>query len=246
MSDNINYIGYSQGGGTFLMMNSERPEYHYKIGVGILLAPATRLTYTRSQLFRFLLDYYKANLPYLYQIGIYEAPPQGGIVQEIAAFLCKNYVIADTICRYFLSLIDSFHPGSVETETIRVFIGHFPAGTSVKNMAWYGQTLNVDMFQKFDYGPSRNLEMYGTAQPPPFNLSAVTVPVVVIHGRNDFLTSPADVDWVTSHLPNVLEDYYIVDPLWNHFDVTYSQFTARYVLPKIKEYLEKFSQDGDM
>ncbi|CAK1590795.1 unnamed protein product [Parnassius mnemosyne] len=246
MSDKINYIGFSQGGGTFLMMNSERPEYHDKIGVGILLEPASRLTYTRSQLFRFVVDYYQANLPYLYQIGIYEALPQGGIVQEIAAFLCKNYVIADTVCRYFLSLIDSFHPGSIKTETIRVLVGHFPAGTSVKNMAYYGQDTNVDVFQKFDYGPSRNLQMYGTVQPPPFNLSAVIVPIVVIHGRNDFLTTPADVDWVTSNLPNVLENYYVVDPLSNHFDVTYGQFTARSVLPKIKEYLEKYSQDGDM
>ncbi|CAG5013318.1 unnamed protein product [Parnassius apollo] len=241
MSDKINYIGYSQGGGTFLMMNSERPEYNDKIGVGILLEPATRLTYTRSQLFRLILDYYRANLPYLYQVGTYEALPLGGTEQEIAAFVCKDYVLADTVCRKFLSLIDSFHPGSIEAETIRVLMGHFPAGTSVKNMAYYGQALNVDVFQKFDYGPSRNLQMYGTAQPPTFNLSAVTVPVVVIHGRNDFMTSPADVDWVTSHLPNVLENYYVVHPLSNHFDVPFSQFTARYILPKIKQYLEMFS-----
>ncbi|CAG5013314.1 unnamed protein product [Parnassius apollo] len=241
MFDKINYIGYSQGGGTFLMMNSERLEYHDKIGVGILLEPATRLTYTRSQLFRLLLEYYRANLPYLYQIGIYEALPLGGIEQKFAAYICKDYVIANTVCRQFLSLIDSFHPGSIETETIRVLVGHFPAGTSVKNMAYYGQALNVDVFQKFDYGSSRNLQMYGTAQPPTFNLSAVTVPIVVIHGRNDFLTSPADVDWVTSHLPNVLENYYVVDPLSNHFDVPYSQFNARNILPTIKKYLKMFS-----
>ncbi|CAG5013355.1 unnamed protein product [Parnassius apollo] len=246
MSEKINYVGYSQGGSTFLIMNSERTEYHDKIGVGILLEPGSRQIYTKSQLCRQFAYAYQTNLPYLYKIGIYEALPIGGIVQKVAAFLCKNYIIADTVCRNFLSIIDSFHPGSVETETIRVLMGHFPAGTSVKNMAWYGQAMNVDVFQKFDYGPSKNLQMYGTAEPPPFNLSAVTVPVVVIHGRNDFLTSPADIDWLTSHLPNVLEDYYVVDPLWNHFDVTYSQFTAKSILPKIKEYLEKYSQNREM
>ncbi|CAH2056962.1 unnamed protein product, partial [Iphiclides podalirius] len=242
MSDKINYIGFSQGGSTFLIMNSERPEYNDKVGVGILLEPGSRHTYTRSQLFRLLGDTYEVNLPVFYQTGHYEALPLGGFVQEAASYICKDYLLADTVCRFVLSLIDSFHPGSVLTQTIRVLLGHFPAGTSVKTMAWYGQALNADVFQNFDYGASRNLQVYGTAQPPAFNMSAVTVPVVVIHGRNDFLTSPADVEWITSQIPHVLEQYYVADPLWDHFDVTYSQFTGRSILPKISEYLSKFSE----
>ncbi|KPJ03002.1 Lipase 1 [Papilio xuthus] len=240
-SDKINYIGYSQGGSTFFIMNSERPEYNDKIGVGILLEPGSKHTYTRSQLFRWLGDTYQLALPTLYQAGLYEALPLGGFVQEAASFLCKDYALADFACKVALGLIDSFHPGSIKTETVRVLFGHFPAGTSVKNMAWYGQALNVDEFQNFDYGATGNLQQYGTSQPPVFNLSLVEVPVVVIHGRHDYLTSPADVEWVTSKLPNVLEQFYVEDPMWNHFDITYSQFTGRSILGKIKEYLDEFS-----
>ncbi|XP_013137819.1 PREDICTED: lipase member K-like [Papilio polytes] len=216
---------------------------HIKLdpSVGILLEPGSRHTYTRSQLFRWLGDTYQLLLPTFYQAGLYEALPLGGFVQEAASYLCKDYALADFACKVALGLIDSFHPGSIKTETVQVLFGHFPGGTSVKNMAWYGQALNVDEFQHFDYGATGNSQLYGTSQPPAFNLSLVSVPVVIIHGRHDYLTSPADVEWVTSKLPNVLEQYYVEDPMWNHFDITYSQFTCRSILPKIKEYLDVFS-----
>lgn len=240
-SKKLNYIGFSQGCSTFFIMNAERPEYNEKIGVAILLEPSSRQTNMKAQVTRLLLATTAAALPVLYQAGQYETLPLGGIVQEIAAFICKDYVAANTICRVILSLIDASHPGSVTTETMRDLFGHFPAGTSTKNFAWYGQGLSVDTFQNFDYGVDKNLQTYGSVQPPPYNLSRVTAPVVIINGYNDGLATPADVDWVTSKLPNVLEHFYVKDPLWTHFDVTFSQFTANSTLPKITQYLRSYS-----
>ncbi|XP_014365457.2 lipase 1 [Papilio machaon] len=240
-STKLNYIGFSQGGGTFVIMNSKRPEYMKKTGVAILLAPGTKHTYTRSTLFRLLCETYLLYFPLLTDIGEYEALPLGGIVQKLSAFLCKDTLIASSGCRLALGLLYGPHPGSMETETVKVLFQHFPAGTSVKNMAWYGQSVNIDEFQNFDYGAIKNLQVYGSVQPPAFNLSLVEVPIVIIHGRNDFLASPADIEWLASKLPNLLEDFYVEEPLWNHFDMTYSRLTSKYILPKISEYLKKYS-----
>ncbi|XP_013137820.1 PREDICTED: lipase 3-like [Papilio polytes] len=240
-SEKLNYIGFSQGGSTFIIMNSKRPEYMNKTGVAILLEPGSRQTYTRSKLFRLLCETYLLNYPLLMDVGQYEALPLDGVIQKIAAFLCKDTIIANTGCRLALSLIDAPHPGSIETDTVKVLFSHFPAGTSVKNMVWYGQAVNVDTFQNFDYGTIKNLQVYGSVQPPAFNVSSVDVPIVIIHGRNDFLASPADVEWVASKLPNLLEEFYVEEPMWNHFDVTYSRLTSKYILPKISEYLKKYS-----
>ncbi|XP_068625181.1 lipase 3-like [Battus philenor] len=240
-SSKINFVGHSQGCSSFAIMNSERPEYNSKIGVSVLMSPASRLTNMRSLFFRYLSNGYRVLMPFLHAIGIYEALPLGGLVQSTAAYICKEPLLADTVCRLALGVIDSLHPKSIELETMMLLVSHFPAGTSVKNMAYYGQSVNVDDFLHYDYGIIKNLQMYGSVQPPPYNLSAVNVPAVILQGRNDFLNSKADVEWFSSKIPNVLEFFYVVEPLWNHFDFTYSRLSSKLVLPKINQYLQKYS-----
>ncbi|KPJ03001.1 Lipase 1 [Papilio xuthus] len=241
-SKKLNYVGYSQGGSTFFIMCSEREGYCDKVGVFIGLEPDSRNTYTKSIFCRIAAELYQDFQPMLNEIGLYEAVPWGGVVQQIAAFLCKDYVIADTFCRGVMYIIDSPHPDSVETETIRVLVGHFPAGTSVKNIVWYTQSLHVDVFQNYDYGSAGNMEIYNSTKPPAYNLTATTTPVVVMNGRNDYLTVPPDEEWLTSHLPNVIEHYIVEDPLWNHVDVPYSKLTSKNILPKILQYLNEYSE----
>ncbi|KPJ03003.1 PREDICTED: lipase 1-like [Papilio xuthus] len=240
-SKKLNYVGFSQGCSSFSIMNAERQEYNDKIGVAILIEPSSRQTNMRSQLTRLLFSTAATSLPALTSVGHCEVLSLGGIVQEIAAFLCKDYIAANTLCRVVMSSIDASHPGSVTTQTMRVLFGHFPAGTSTKNLAWYGQGLNTNTFQNFDYGVEENLQIYGSDQPPPYNLSQVTVPIVIINGNNDGLATPADVDWLTSKLPNVLEHFLVQDPLWDHLDVVYSQYTRKSILPKISQYLRSYS-----
>ncbi|CAH2056964.1 unnamed protein product, partial [Iphiclides podalirius] len=241
-SEQLNYIGYSQGASTYFIMCSEREGYSEKVQLLIGVEPDSRNTFTKSLICRVIAALYEDFQPALTEVGLYEAFPWGGIVQQIAAFFCRDYILADTVCRGLMSIIDSPHPGSIETETIRVLFGHFPAGTSVKNIAWYSQSLNVDKFQNYDYGNTVNMELYNSTRPPAYNLSATTTPTVVINGLNDYLTVPADEDWLTSHLPNVLEHHIVQDPLWNHLDVPYSKLTSQDILPKMIEYLEHYSE----
>ncbi|XP_072948174.1 lipase 3-like [Epargyreus clarus] len=238
----VNYIGYSQGAGTFFIMCSERPGYCEKANILIGLAPAARQTYTRSRLYRLLAETVRTMEPTLSLAGIHELFPKGAFSQEFLGVFCQLGNLPEGICGTGLALFDSFHPGSITNDTLRTLFQHFPAGTSVRNMARYGQSMKTDRFQKFDYGKTKNLELYGSAVPPNYNLSAVSVPVVALYGRNDHLVDTKDVEWLVQRLPNVLEVVEVKDPLWNHIDVTYSKYTSEMILPKVNEYLFKYSQ----
>ncbi|CAH2261198.1 lipase 1-like [Pararge aegeria] len=238
----LNYVGFSQGAGTFLIMCSERPGYCDKANILIGLAPAARQTHTRSVPFRALTEGISKLEGVLFSTGFHELFYKGAIEQEFFSFLCKFRATSEALCNAIIAAIDAFHPGSVGNETLRVLYGHFPAGTSTHNMARYGQSMQSRKFQKFDYGKERNLEIYGAEQPASYNLTAVTVPVVVLYGRNDRLVDTRDVFWLVKRLPNVLEASEVADPLWNHLDGTYSQFNKRLIFPQLNQYLLQYSE----
>ncbi|KPJ09860.1 Lipase 1 [Papilio machaon] len=240
-ADKVIYIGFSQGAGTYFIMCSERPDYCNKAKLLITLAPAARQTNTKSVPYRALAQSITKLESVLTASGIQEVFTKGALSQEFLAFFCPLNWISELICATGEALFDSFHPGSISNETLRVLFGHFPAGTSVHNMARYGQSMQSERFEKFDYGKSKNLELYGSVRPPEYNLSAVTLPVTVLYGESDHLVDTEDIAWLLRRLPNVVEAVKVSDPLWNHLDVTYSSLTKETIFPKISDYLFQYS-----
>ncbi|KAJ8710470.1 hypothetical protein PYW08_008985 [Mythimna loreyi] len=242
--EKLNYIGFSQGTGTFLVMCSERPEYCDKVQLLIGLAPAGRQINTKSRIFRTLTQTFDKIESALSLYGVQEVLCKGAFSQEFAAFFCQMSDFTERLCETIIDVFDhveSPHSGSITNDTTKVLFGHFPAGTSVHNMARYGQSMNSDRFEKFNYGKEQNLVVYGSEQPPAYNLSATTVPVLCIYGNNDGLVDAKDVEWLMSKLPNVIELVKVEDPLWTHMDVPYSQYTSDTIFPKINEYLLKYT-----
>lgn len=41
--------------------------------------------------------------------------------------------------------------------------------------------------QRYDYGRSENMRIYGTVDPPLYNFSRITTPFALIYGRSDAL-----------------------------------------------------------
>lgn len=241
-AEKVNYIGYSQGSGTFFIMCSERHTFCEKVNLFIGLAPATRQTHTRSVSFRALCALVDKFSTVLSSAGVYEIFSKGAFSQEFMAFFCQLNEFSNDICGCVIdSYIDSYHPGSITNKTTKVLFGHFPAGTSVQNFVRYHQSMTSRDFIKYDYGKARNVQLYGSDKPPSYNLSAVTVPVVILYGKNDFMVDIKDVKWLLRKLPNVLEAVEVGDPLWNHFDMIYSQHANELVFPKVNEYLLRYS-----
>ncbi|XP_063363946.1 lipase 1-like [Cydia amplana] len=231
----LNYIGVSQGSGSFFVMCSEKPDYSDKVKVLIGLAPASKHTHTKSVFFKTMATFIRDYQNILQRIGMVEYMWKGML--DPINLLCQ-YI--PEMLYNIISIIDAPHPSSLSTETLKLALTHFPAGTSTKNIVRYGQSLKVDRFCKFDYGPEKNMELYG-GDPPEFNLSAVTVPTYVFQGMNDGLVDIIDTEWLVSKLPNLKEFVVMEDPLWNHFDMVINRNISSALFPKILKYLKLYN-----
>jgi hypothetical protein len=50
-------------------------------------------------------------------------------------------------------------------------------------------SVTAGKFQQYDHGKALNIIYYGTPEPSQYNLSAVTAPVSLYNGKNDWLSS---------------------------------------------------------
>jgi len=95
----------------------------------------------------------------------------------------------------FVSIMDS--DLSVDDLDGAAFLAaNFPAGASYLDMAYFAQDVVSDEFPLFNYGPVENMKKYGQAKPPNVPLENFKVPVALINGTSDKLSTIADVAWL--------------------------------------------------
>ncbi|XP_063366260.1 lipase 3-like [Cydia amplana] len=234
------YVGYSQGGLTYFVMNSERPEYAKKIKLFLGLAPGSRQYNTRSQTIRVAVNIVNSLRVRLEAVGIWEILSQGFPIQGALNTLCSIELLSAIVCGLGITLVDSPHPGSVTPEIQTRLVQHAPAGSSIQNLAWYGQSIHSLKFSKFDFGRLKNLQLYGTSTPPKYNIGASKSPAVIFHGDGDHAVDTKDVDWAVKQLPKVLEFYVVKNPQWNHLDMCYSRYWKHDIFVPMRKYLNQY------
>ncbi|XP_063625208.1 lipase 3-like [Cydia splendana] len=239
------YLGYSQGGLAYFVMNSERPEYAKKIKLFLGLAPASRQYNTRSVLTRVGASTANSLRIPLEAAGVWELLSQGFPIQGALNTLCTIKLLSAVVCGTVKTLVDSAHLGSVTPEIQEKIFQHAPAGSSVQNFAWYGQSFNSLNFAKFDFGRLKNMLVYGNSTPPEYYIGASTSPAVIFHGDADHLVDTKDVAWAVERLPNVLEFYIVKDPMWNHLDLCYSRYWKDIIFVPMKKYLNQYNTAFD-
>lgn len=229
----LNYIGFSQGGGSFYMLCSERPEYNGKVNAMVGLGTPTTLQLSIGPIqtiFNTAMKYESL----FYKLGIYEVFSRDMMAHKLINVIC---VLSETVCHAIITSLDGYNPDSHNEQVYQNIIKHFPDGTSLRNLARYGQAGSSDRFQRYDFGESGNMERYGTREPPSYNFQNVRVPVLLVQGRRDWLVNITEVESLAKKLPNLKELFIVNDPKWNHFDMVYSQNIKQLVFPKIHEYL---------
>ena len=60
----------------------------------------------------------------------------------------------------------------------------------MKTWIHFFQEENSGLFEHYDYGAMKNLETYGTIQPPQYNISEIQVPIGIIWSDNDYFVHP--------------------------------------------------------
>ncbi|CAL7948812.1 unnamed protein product [Xylocopa violacea] len=226
------YVGYSQGTTAFYVMASERCEYNRKIKGMISLAPIAFLSNQRSPLLKFVVHFY--GLMEWFPRNRLQARALGTIIRNAPGSFTKGF------CVCWFSLIAGFGSDQLDKSMLPLILGHFPAGASAKQIVHYGQSILSGSFRKFDYGPTENLNIYGSTQPPKYDLEKVKAPIIIFYSGNDFLTDPADVKKLTDRLPNVIETKKIAYSKFNHIDYLWGRDAMILLYKEVLAALKRF------
>lgn len=96
----------------------------------------------------------------------------------------------------------------------------FPNEASTKEFYHYGQLVKSGNFQEYDYGSTKNQQMYGSSTPPLIDLSKVGtnnpgVPVAMFVGAEDDLADPLDTKWAADQIGTPVIHYEVI-PNFDH------------------------------
>lgn len=101
---------------------------------------------------------------------------------------------------------------------IRRIMETVPAGSSLKQFEHYGQVIQSGKFRQYDYGPAGNLERYSTTSSPEYKVENIRAPIALYYSDNDWFVDPKDVELLKTRLKNIILDYHITVPEFNHLD----------------------------
>ncbi|KAM0731929.1 Lipase 3 [Formica fusca] len=237
------YIGHSQGTTTFYVMMSERPEYNSKIKGMISLAPIAFLSNQRSPLFKCLVHFNGLLEWGSYFFNFLQWFPRNSRWQaHMVSTLVRNAPCAVTkgICNCWFYLIAGFGSDQLDKSMLPLIFGHFPAGAAIKQIVHFGQLIMSGSFRKYDHGVKMNLNLYGSTQPPKYNLERIKVPVAIFYSDNDFLTHYSDVQKLVNGLPNVIEVKKVPYEKFNHIDYLWGRDARTLLYNRIVIVLKKF------
>ncbi|XP_063386017.1 lipase 3-like [Cydia fagiglandana] len=228
------YVGFSEGTTTFFALASSRPEYNDKIIMMHALSPMVYMSHTRSPLLKMIAP----NSPFyerLHQIlGHSEFKPTKEVIQTVGGdmlakkFGCEH--VASNVNLVMSGMVDNYDP-----KIVPMIASHLPAGASTRQIKQYGQAV-ATTFRRYDYGPAINMKVYGSEQPPKYQMSAVRVPVTLYYSTEDWLAQPADVEQLRSELPRA-ESYQV--PQFSHLDFQFSKNAPAAVYQRLIASIEK-------
>ncbi|OWR52889.1 hypothetical protein KGM_201192 [Danaus plexippus plexippus] len=236
-------IGHSRGNTIFFVLGSTRPEYNSKVNVVIALAPVVYLRDLPLP-FQTILN----SLPVLYKIlasaniQVNEFFGYDSVSTMFLRTFCPQNFISYQFClNQILYPILGFDPFTFDQSFLRIFLYHYPAGTSWRDSLHFTQLSNSRIFRRYDFGNDINMLMYNSTSPPLYPLRRVTMPVALIAARNDPISTLSNVDLLKRQLPNVAD--YAVVPwlLFNHGDFVWLQTAPIHVFPQIKRVLLRFN-----
>ncbi|CAH0715864.1 unnamed protein product, partial [Brenthis ino] len=237
----VTAIGHSQGNTMFYVLGSTRREYNSKINVMIALAPISYLHHSIivSPLIPIspLIEAIVNELKITEVLGY-----NSSVINKILRRVCPTGDIGYTICVLGIIFpIVGYDPEELEESFVPTFIEHYPAGASAKDFLHFLQVGRNKNFARYDYGTQMNQAVYNSTNPPIYDLGKVTMPIALLAGENDFLSSLEDVAILRKQLPNVV--YYLVNPRsqMNHLDYIWGRRMKDYLFPFIYRMLERYN-----
>ncbi|KAJ3658396.1 hypothetical protein Zmor_010136 [Zophobas morio] len=211
--ESVYYVGHSQGTTVFLVLASTIPEYNNKIKLANLMAPAAIIKHYPNTFIQGICKYVDRVWDLLQKYRIYEIPLVGTI-RDTVTTLCVNYPDeeSDPLCAFIHDSMLS----RIDEADVPVVVSNCPSGAGLKQYVHYGQLVRDGGFRQWNYGTEKNLEVYGTENPPDYDLSLITTPVAFYYAKNDGLITVEDENTLAAMVPNVAINYMVPDDSFSH------------------------------
>ena len=144
--------------------------------------------------------------------------------------ICERYDWTARMCAYLQEQVCGMASRHLSLNLASERFSHFPAGMSTKLITHMSQMFSGNReFAPFDYGEAKNLAVYGTSKPYSYPLEKVTAPTALITAPLDGYAVRQDMDTLISRLPNVIMDYQVPKPDFNHVDLGIGADANEYV-----------------
>jgi pimeloyl-ACP methyl ester carboxylesterase len=220
--DKVDYICHSQGGLIYFIMYTMNQtfieeNFNHFFALGTVISIFT----SKSSLIK---------------IGHYSKFPEIVDTLHINNILCFNKFFYDTISKFCkllnrpcYNIINFIVSNNFDTKRINMnklfseFL-YVPAGTSSKNIRHWMQMYKTKRLARYDYGEKKNMEIYGTKNPPIYDLSIFTkykVKSFLYTSDSDPFSNIEDLNHLTKYLN---KNYVTIRRLnnYNHLDFLWS------------------------
>ncbi|KAL0273417.1 UNVERIFIED_CONTAM: hypothetical protein PYX00_006082 [Menopon gallinae] len=237
---NITYVGHSQGTTSFLVFNILRPEYVNKVRAAFLLAPIAYLGHTRSFLLQILARFSKPIKAVADALKVYSILEQKDLISNLGAIYCSTFRPVNTfLCENMLFIAYGFDYEQTNLTYVAIQLKHELYGSSIKQLAHFGQLVSSKKFRQYDYG-IKNIQHYGQLTPPEYDLSKANAPIHLYYAANDRLSDLADVTRLINELPNIKEQYLVPFDKFNHMDHIWADDIINLEYDHLVEEIDKY------
>lgn len=104
-------------------------------------------------------------------------------------------------------------------------------------MIHFGQEVRSGHFRQFDYGYVENMIRYKQLSPPDYKIGNIRAPIALYYAQDDWISDPRDIGDFAKLLPNVIHDYLVPHPKFNHIDFLFAIDVQRLVNDEIVKML---------
>lgn len=235
------YQGHSQGGTILFIMGSTRPEYNKKIALASLFAAVATLKYADNQFFIGASKNWRSLRAITSTLGIYQVPGNGAI-KAFCQFTGRISGLR-LLCRSYLFLTAGYEDNDqLDLKLLPDIFVNFPASASMQQIFHFLQIFDTGKFRQYDYGEEKNIELYGSPEPPAYDPKLITAPIAYYYGENDCFTTPEDVKYWTDQLPNVVLLHKVPYKKFNHIDFLIAKDIVPLLHNTVADTIEKYTE----
>ncbi|XP_073958275.1 lipase 1-like isoform X2 [Choristoneura fumiferana] len=196
----LHYIGHSQGGTIFFVLNSLRPKYNEKFLTANLLAGAGYQKYFSNSLIEILASLADKIYEILLKAGYVELFPSKSVFQLSSTNTIEDLVKRCLSSTRLQSVCEMLHSNKM-LGAHGINSTGFAGGGAVKQFIHFSQNVRQKQFCRWDY-EKQNKQVYGTDYPPNYDLGLITANTTLHFGMGDNLVNYKDVADMANDMPN--------------------------------------------